>query len=342
MRIALDAMGGDFAPAEVVKGAILAAQELKLQILLVGDEEKIRKEMGSSKSGIEIVHASQVIEMSEHPAAAVRRKRDASMVVAAKLVAEGKADAMISAGNSGAAMAVATMKVGRIPGIERPAIASLFPAKQGATVLLDAGANVDCSPDNLVDFATMGSIYAEQVLDIKKPRVGLLNIGEESTKGNELTRATHELLKMTPLNFVGNIEGRQIFSNTTDVIVCDGFIGNVVLKVGEGLGEYLVNSIKEEIKSSWVHKIAALVLASGLRRIQKRFDYTEYGGAPLLGVKGVCIISHGRSNARAIFAAVRAAKRAVEGDVVGKIQNALENNRQKTDTETQSDNCPKG
>lgn len=323
MRIALDAMGGDFAPTEVVKGAVRAARELDAQIVLVGDQERIRQELGRAPSNIEIVHASQVIEMQEHPAAAVRRKRDASVVVAGLLVAEGKADAMISAGNSGAAMAVALMKIGAIPGIERPAIATLIPSRNGKTVLLDVGAVVDCRPENLLDFATMGGIYAEQVLGISEPRVGLLSIGEEPTKGNELTKATYELLQKASLNFIGNVEGRELFADVADVVVCDGFVGNVVIKVSEGLGEFVVDSVKGEVNQSLFYRLAAMALSPGLKRLKKKVDYAEYGGAPLLGVNGICIISHGRSDSRAIYNAVKAAARAVNADVVGRIRGTL-------------------
>jgi glycerol-3-phosphate acyltransferase PlsX len=215
------------------------------------------------------------------------------------------------------------MKIGRIAGIERPAIATLIPSQHGKTVLLDAGANVDCNPENLVDFATMGSIYAEQVLGIEKPRIGLLSIGEEATKGNELTKNTYTLLQETPINFVGNVEGRHLFADEADVIVCDGFIGNVALKVSEGIGEFLLDSIKREVMRSPLYQFAALLLSPALKRLKRKVDYAEYGGAPLLGVNGICIISHGRSDARAIFNAVRAATVAVDSDVVGRIKNAL-------------------
>lgn len=317
MRIAIDAMGGDYAPLEIVKGAVEAAEKDGVEGVLVGDQDQIKQELAKYPSArIQIKHASEVVQMDEHPANAIRRKPDSSIVVAAGMVVSGEADAIVSAGNTGAAMAVATLKFGRIPGIARPAIAALVPTSKGKAVLLDGGANVDCSVDNLMQFAVMGREYAERVLKLSNPRVGLLSIGEEPSKGNELTKACHAQLTKSDLHFIGNVDGKDVFRGAADVIICDGFAGNLVLKIAEGMAEFLLANLKEEINKSVIYKAGVLMLSPALKRARNHLDYAEYGGAPLLGVNGVCIISHGRSNARAIRNAIKAAAIAVENNVV--------------------------
>jgi phosphate acyltransferase len=326
MRIAIDAMGGDNAPAEIVKGAVNAAELYGVDVTLVGDEQAITRVLPKSISAgsrIEIRHTSEAIGMRE-PAAAFRTKKDSSLVVCADMVSDGHAQAMISAGNTAAAMAVATFKLGRIQGIERPAIATQLPALRGQTILIDAGANADCEVANLLQFALMGSIYADKVLGIQSPRVALLSIGEEECKGNELTKMTHTMLRESGLNFVGNVEGRHLFAGEADVIVCDGFTGNVALKSAEGLGEYVLGLIKEELRKHPLARIPLVFLAPAFRRLKQRIDYSEYGGAPLLGVNGVCIIGHGRSDAKAVSNAVRVAMVAVEQGVITSISTSLQ------------------
>lgn len=318
-------MGGDYAPAEIVKGAAQGSKLYGVDVILVGDEAKIKRCLPpefANSSSVTIRHAADAIGMGEH-AAAVRTKKDASVVVAACMVKEGKADAMVSVGNTAAAMAVATLRLGRISGIDRPAIASIMPSASGGTVMLDAGAVVDCSVEQLKQFALMGNVYAERVLSIKRPRVGLLSVGEEKSKGNDVIRAAHEVLTATPINFIGNVEGRDLFSGTADVIVTDGFAGNVALKTAEGLAEYLKNVIRGELHSHPLAYIPLALLMPFLSRLKKKLDYSEYGGAPLLGLNGVCIIGHGRSKARAVANAVRAAREATSGGVVKAIQSAV-------------------
>lgn len=327
MKIAVDAMGGDFAPVEIVKGAVDACAHFGLPVILVGDQDLIRRELKKYPATglpIEIRHASEVVEMDEHPANAIRRKSDSSIVVAAGLVSNQEAQAMVSAGNTGAAMAVATLKIGRIAGIDRPAIGALLPTINGKTVMLDAGANVDCSVENLLQFAIMGSEYAKRVLKVSNPRVGLLSIGEEPTKGNEVTKATNARLRASNLNFVGNVEGKDVFRGAADVVVCDGFVGNVVLKVSEGMAEFVLDCLRQALQSNTAAKLGALLVKPALRRAKAGFDYAEYGGAPLLGVNGVCIICHGRSNSRAITNAIRAAADAIENDIVRSIGLSLQ------------------
>jgi glycerol-3-phosphate acyltransferase PlsX len=330
VRIAVDAMGGDRAPDAIVTGALLAAADPKLEITLVGRQESVEPLLmragkvargAVARQQVRIVHAAEVIGMDEPPAQAVRRKKDASVVVCAELVRAGEADAFVSAGHSGACMAAALRKLGRIPGVDRPAIATELPSLSpaGRVVVLDAGANPDCDPHNLLQFAVMGSIYAEEVLGIRHPKVGLLSNGEEDCKGNELTRATFPLLAEAPICFAGNIEGRELFNGKADVVVCDGFTGNVLLKVGEGVAELLERMVKEELaRAPWL-KLPGLFIAPALKRIRRRTHYASYGGAPLLGVNGVCIISHGRSNPTAMANAIRAAGEAACHDIVAKI-----------------------
>lgn len=327
MKVAIDAMGGDLAPREIVLGAIEAVKELDCEIVLVGDENKIAPLLAEynnsvSETKISIHHASEVIEMHEHPGAAVRKKKDASVVVATRLVKERQCDVVISAGSTGAAVAAALFGLGRIKGIERPTIATPIPNLTGATMLLDSGANVDSKPIHLVQSAIMGSIYAQYILNIDNPRVGLLNIGEEETKGNEQTLATYPLLKeLHTINFIGNVEGRDIPKGTVDVVVCDGFVGNVVLKLGEGLASTIMQLIKEAVKNSGIlTKLASIMVLPALKGLKKKLDYAEYGGAPLLGVDGGFIICHGSSKAKAIKNAIRVAKEFTEQKVVEHIR----------------------
>jgi len=329
MRIAVDAMGGDHGPAMVAQGVFDAAHQLNARFFLVGDAGQLEAERARAKPyphNVEIVPSTQVIEMRDRPTFAFKRKPDASVVVAARLVKEQKAEALVTIGNTGAAMAVSLLTLGRIEGIDRPAIAALLPSRKGRTVvLLDAGATVDCDPNNLYEFALMGSVYAEHVVGISEPRVGLLSNGEESSKGNDLVKRTHTMFQQVmseyrPFNFIGNVEGRDIFRGDVDVAVCDGFIGNVLLKTGEGVAEMVTDLMREELTSRMWMLPLVRPLMPALRRLRGRIDYAEHGGAPLLGVNGVCIIGHGRSNAVAIANACRAAERAVRSDIVETIR----------------------
>jgi glycerol-3-phosphate acyltransferase PlsX len=325
MNIAIDAMGGDHAPDEIVAGALRAANEFSSSLTLVGDEAVLRRLLSQNgrHSYIRIHHASETIQMGESPLAAIRKKKDASICVAVDLVARGEAQAVLSAGDTGAAMAAATLKLGRLAGIDRPAIATVLPTVSGHTVLLDAGANVDCKPSMLAQFAVMGSIYAQCLFNLPAPQVGLLSIGEEDTKGNEVTKAAFKLLSEAPINFVGNVEGRDVGLGTVDVVVCDGFVGNILLKVAEGYAQYFVQLMREELTRSLWSKIAAHLLKPAFQRMKQRADYSEYGGALLLGVNGVCIIAHGSSQARAIASAVRVAQQMVEANVVQRVRDSL-------------------
>lgn len=303
-------MGGDYAPLEIVKGCILATKELGYKIYLVGDKNQISRILETSGEGenplLEIVHAEEKIEMNEPPSN-VLRKKNSSLYVAAMLVRKGEADGLVSAGNTGAVLAVGKFIVGAEEEVERPAIGVALPNPKGKTVLIDVGANVDCKPRHLVQFAVMGHTYAQEMLGIKNPRVGILSIGEEEGKGNELVKETYPILKNTKLNFKGNAEGRDIYSGTFDVIVCDGFVGNVILKASESLGFAVVHLIKEEIKKNWLAKLGALLMMPALNNFRKKADFAEYGGIPLLGAKKPVIITHGRANAKAIKNAVRVA-----------------------------------
>jgi glycerol-3-phosphate acyltransferase PlsX len=313
MRIALDAMGGDLGPEVTISGAAAFAKASGATVLLVGDPNHIEPlALQHDTDKLTIVPAMQTIDMDDHPVQAVRRKTDSSLVVAAKLVRQGKADAFVSAGNTGAAMAAAFLHMGRIPGIERPAIASPMPAKAGETIILDVGANVDCRPQHLLQFAGMGYAYMQKVRGISDPTIGLLNIGTEVSKGNELTTKTYKLLEDSGWNFVGNIEGREVFSGRANVIVCDGFVGNIVLKVAEGLAGLVLDTMMEEFASSKVTESVGLLARSAFQRLKQNLDYTEYGGAPLLGVDGVAIICHGSSDAMAIRNALSVAEDAVQ------------------------------
>jgi glycerol-3-phosphate acyltransferase PlsX len=329
MRIAVDAMGGDHGPAHVAEGVFDVARHLNAHFLLVGDAAVLEAERGKVRpcpQNVEIVPSTQVIEMTDQPTIAYRKKPDASVVVAARLVKEKKADALVTIGNTGAAMAVSLLTLGRIRGIDRPAIAIPLPSSTGRpVVLLDAGATVDCDPNNLYEFALMGSVYAEQVLGIENPRVGLLSNGEEDSKGNDLVKRTRALFQQVtavdePFNFIGNVEGRDVFRGNVDVAVCDGFVGNMVLKTGEGVAEMVEGLLRQELTSHFWRKALVAPLRPALRRMRSRLDYAEYGGAPLLGVNGVCIIGHGRSNAHAVANACRAAERAIRHNIVETIR----------------------
>lgn len=310
-------MGGDLAPHAVVAGVVAAARTLPgADIVLVGDEETVRAclaTQGAVPANVTVRHASQTIDMCEAPGAAIRHKRDSSIVVGMRMVRDGQAHAIISAGSSGAMMTGAMLILKAQPGIDRPAIATLLPTKRGHAILLDAGATVDCRSDHLVQFAHLGSAYAASVFERPSPRVGLLSIGEEPSKGDELTKETHKLLLATEgINFIGNVEPKEVIQGDVDVVVCDGFVGNLMLKTAEGFGELIMSSIKREICRGWVSRLAAFMLKPAFMRVKRLLDYAEYGGMELLGVNGVVVISHGRSNAHAIENAVRVAARAAQ------------------------------
>lgn len=319
MRIAVDAMGGDTGPRVVVPGAIDAAKARpgELKLLLVGREEEIRPLLGDvDPQWVEIIHASENIEMNEAPAQAIRNKKDSSIAVALRLIREGRADAVVSAGNTGAMVAGSLLTIGRLHGISRPAISTLWPNKQHGAVVLDVGANHECTPKNLVQFAIMGSVFSRYHAGVAKPRVGLLNIGEEKSKGNDLVRESHALLEKDPrIHFVGNVEGRDVFDGAADVVVCDGFVGNVILKFSESIYSFLAHLVKDEIRRGTMAKAGALLMKPAFGSVRARLDYAEYGGAPLLGVKGVVIISHGKSSRRAIRNAILVAAKSVNANV---------------------------
>lgn len=326
MRIALDAMGGDHAPAAPVEGAVSAAREFGVEVLLVGDQAVIQAELSKHDTtglSLRVIHASQRMEMDE-PSSSVRKKRDSSIWVATELVKRGEAEAVLSAGHTGAAMASAFLVLGPLRGVERPAIAALLPTLRGAAVLLDVGACVDCRPRQLVQFAIMGSEYAKRVLGNPNPSVGLLSIGEEDSKGNDVTREAFRLLQAGPLHFIGNLEGRDVYSGAADVIVCDGFIGNVALKISEGLADALTRLLKREVAATALGRLGFLLLRPAFARFRTRIDYAEYGGAPLLGVNGICIICHGRSSSRAIKNAMRVAKTLADQQINEHIQRDIE------------------
>ena len=304
-------MGGDHAPQVNIEGAVQTVQESDdTEVILVGDETAIRKELKGRKykaERISVVHASQVVEMHESPTVAIRKKRDSSIRVGVGLVKAGKADAFVSAGHSGVVMGTSLLLLGMSKGVDRPAIATLMPTLRDTFVLLDVGANVDCKPENLQQFALMGNIYCKLVLGRENPKVGLLSIGEEDVKGNELTKEAFKLIRQSSINFIGNIEGKDIFTGAADVVVCDGFTGNIALKISEGLAEVILKMLKREISNVTAGKIGYLMLKPAIRNFKKRTDYDEYGGAPLLGINGTSIISHGRSSAKAIRNALRVA-----------------------------------
>ncbi len=322
MKIAIDAMGGDHAPMEPVKGAVDALKHIDAQIVLIGDEGKIRHELNKYEydtTRIEIVHTTEVITGEDKPVTAIKKKKDSSMVVGLLKLKDEEYDALISAGNTGALLAGGLLRVGRIKGIDRPALCSVYPTRSGMAILADAGANSDCKPRNLLEFGIMGSLYAQNVLGIDSPRVGLANIGHEEGKGNALVIESYDLLKDANLNFIGNVEARDIPAGATDVIVCDGFTGNIILKLSEGVVKSFTSMIKEIFVKSPLTKIAALLVKNGLGEMKKSMDYTEYGGAPLLGVKGLVVKAHGSSNAKAFMNAIRYAEKTAASGVIDKI-----------------------
>jgi glycerol-3-phosphate acyltransferase PlsX len=327
MKIALDAMGGDYAPDVTVAGAIEAVSEYDVEVILVGDRERLSEVLRDKRypaSRISIFHASEVAGMDEAPVAVLRKKKDSSIRKAVELVKTGKADAAVSAGHSGVAMAMALFLLGKVPGVDRPAIAAIMPSLTGHFVLLDAGANVDCKPENLLEFAYMGNAYYKAIFNEPAPKVALLSIGEEDTKGNELTKEAFKLLKGSKgFNFTGNIEGKDVFAGHADVIVCDGFVGNIVLKTSEGLAETIIKMLKREIANVATGKLGYLMIKPAIRNFKKRTDYDEYGGAPLLGINGTCIISHGRSSARALKNAIKYASEMAKQRVHENIATAL-------------------
>lgn len=327
MKIAIDAMGGDHAPKEIVLGAMKALDTYKdLYITLVGDENKI-KAYTKEHERLAIIHTEEVISGTDEPVRAVRRKKNSSMVLAAKEVSEGRADACISAGNTGALMAAGLFVVGRIEGIERPALAPTLPTIGGeGFVLLDVGANAEAKPDHLVQYALMGSIYSQKVRGIEKPRVGLLNIGTEEKKGNDLTKHTYEMLQNTDIHFIGNVEARDLLSGVADVVVTDGFTGNMVLKTIEGTAMSVIKMLKSALMSSFKTKVAAAILKPDLMKIKAQMDYSEYGGAGLFGLKAPVIKAHGSSDANAVFNAVRQARDMIQHQVTDTIRQAVEKN----------------
>src|SRR5437867_2831578 len=327
MKIAVDAMGGDFGPAVVVEGAVAASREFGLASVLVGDKAAIEREIGRLRAQdlpLSVRHASQVVGMAEPPSQALRRKRDSSLRVAAELVKEGECDALVSAGNTGAAMAIGMFALGVLPGVDRPAIAAALPSLSGYTVLIDAGANVDPKPRHLFQFAVMGHVYARDIIGKDHPRVGLLSVGEEEGKGNELTREAFEQLRGSSLNFIGNVEGRDIYNGRCDVVVTDGFTGNVCLKISESLAEMLTAMMREELTRDMRSKVGAALVVPAFQRCKRRIDSTEMGGAPLLGIDGAAIICHGASPVKAIKNAVRVARDWAKAGVNEHIKAALE------------------
>ena len=326
MNIALDAMGGDRAPAEPVAGALLANRELGLQVTLVGDPKLLQAELerhGPVPAGIRVEPASEAIAMDETPVQAVRQKKDASINVAMELVKRGEADAFVSAGNTGAVMASAMLHLKRVPGIERPAIGAMAPYTERGMLVLDVGANAECKPSYLVQFAHMGSVYMEKVLGVARPRVALLNIGVEASKGNDLTQEVYTRLQASPLNFVGNVEADGLHHGPADVLVTDGFTGNVAVKVTEGVADFIFDLLKSSLTSKLRYRLATLILRPALRDVRSHIDYSEYGGAPLLGVNGVVTVAHGRADSQAMRSALRVAQEAVAGGMLDGLRDAL-------------------
>lgn len=332
MKIIIDAMGGDYAPQAPVKAAVKAADELGVEIILVGKTDVVEKELSKyayDNNKISITHADELISNHEEPAKAVRSKKNASVVVAARMLRNGEGDAMLSMGNTGALLASGLLIVGRIKGVLRPALATLLPSAKGPKMLIDAGANTNCKAENLVQFGIMGSIYMKNVLGIENPTVGLMSNGEEEGKGDELTKETFPLLKNAPVNFIGNIEGRDVMEGTADVITCDGFVGNVILKTVEGMGHVVSQKVKGIFMKGLLTKLGALFVMKGLNEFKQTMDYREYGGAPLLGTKRPVIKGHGSSDAKAVFSAIYQAKKFVETNVIDEIVkniNCMEDN----------------
>lgn len=339
MKIVIDAMGGDNAPRSTVEGAVLALKNFPVEIVLTGDKEKIERALESyeyDKSRLEIIHTTQKIENEDKPVKAIRSKKDSSMVVGLNLVKEKKADGIVSAGNTGALLAGGLFVLGRLKGIDRPALCSYLPTREGVSILIDAGANADCKPQNILEFGMMGSAYAQGVLKLQNPKVGIVNIGAEEGKGNELTKKAYELLKENTIdiNFVGNVEARDIPSGDVDVIVCDGFTGNVVLKLTEGVAMTMFSMLKSAFTKNTVTKLGALLSKGGLMDMKKRLDYKEYGGAPFMGVDGCLIKAHGSSDSKAIMNAVRQAIAFNEGNVLENIKSSLRKIREDENDES--------
>jgi glycerol-3-phosphate acyltransferase PlsX len=336
MKIAVDAMGGDNAPQAIVAGAVEAARDFRVGIILVGVEQVVREELDKYTQAkalpIEIRNATEVVDMLDSPATVFRRKKDSSIRVANELVKSGEAAAVFSAGHTGAAMSTSLFVLGRVEGVERPAIATFMPTTRGTSIILDVGANVDCKPNHLLQFAIMGEVYAKYLLKNPNPRVGLLSIGEEETKGNELTKEAFKLLTETSLNFIGNVEGRDVMSGKADVVVCDGFIGNVVLKVSEAVAEAVGLFLKDAIEKSLSSKLGYLLMRPAFRSLKQKVDYAEYGGAPLVGINGISIISHGRSSGLAVKNAIRAAADLAVSEVNKHIREDIEKNMELTRT----------
>ena len=327
MKIAVDAMGGDHGLVPIVEGAWEAVKESDLEVILVGDEPQIKEQLGRlgcSDSRVSVHHAPQVVGMHETPASVARKKRDSSVWVATELVKQGSAGAVVSAGNTGASMVAAFFVFGVIKGVERPAIAATLPTLRGTAVMLDVGANVDCTARHIEQFALMGNEYSKHVFGKPDPRIGLLSIGQEDTKGNEVTKEALKLLKTSPLNFIGNIEGRDVYSGAADVVVCDGFIGNVALKISEGVADTIKKILLKEIATSRLGRIAYVFLAGPLLRLKRRMDYAEFGGAPLLGVNGISVVCHGRSSSKAIKNAILRAKSLTASRLIDMIQQDVE------------------
>lgn len=327
ITIAVDAMGGDYAPDEIIKGAIAAAQKNIANIMLVGDKKRINlyleKENKTTRDLVEVVHTDEFIDMYEAPTQAIKKKKKASLVIAADLVVEGQAQGMVSAGNTGAVMEVALFNLGRIQGIKRPALVTFLPSLGKISMMLDSGANADCKPEYLLQFAQMGQIYAQEVIGIDNPRIGLLNIGSEPIKGNSLVLAAYELLSNSNLNFIGNIEIRDFLWGKAEVAVCDGFVGNMVLKSAEAAAELLENLLRAEVNHSLKNKLGALILKPAFRNLRKKLDHSEHGGALFLGLKHICIKSHGRAKSKTIFNAVRMAVKSIENKVIEAIQDSV-------------------
>ena len=327
MRIAIDAMGGDHGVVPVIEGAVQAAKEFDLELVLVGNQDQLRSELDRLKCAdprLTIRHAAQTVGMHESPTQVARKKRNSSIWIATSLVKSGEAEAVVSAGNTGATMVSAFFLLGAIKGVERPAIAATLPTLQGTAVMLDVGATVDCTAQQLYQFGIMGHEYGKHLLGKATPRVGLLSIGQEDTKGNEVTKEAFRLLRESSMNFIGNLEGRDVYSGAADVIVCDGFMGNVSLKISEGLAEAMKKMLMKEIVASRFGRLSFLILAGPLMRLRRRTDYAEFGGAPLLGVNGISMICHGRSSSKAIKNAIRRAQRLAEGGMIELIQRDIE------------------
>jgi len=332
MKIAVDVMGGDYAPQAIVEGAVQAAKVAKGRygIVLVGKESDIKEELtrlgAKGMPGIEIVNASEVIEMHDSATEAIKKKKDASMVVATRIQKAGEVQAVVSAGNTGAFMATSLLNLGRLKGVNRPGLGSFIPNEKGMSVVIDVGANAECKPINLLQFGIMGSLYVRHIFDTQNPRVGLLSIGEEETKGNNLTREAHQLLKNSSLNFIGNVEGRDILKGTAEVVVCDGFVGNIVLKFAESIVGMLKNTIKKSIGKNILSNLGAILMRPAFRQLSKLMDYQEYGGVPLLGVNGVSIVCHGSSSPKAIRNAIREAEKMVNRNVNRLIEAEIKKN----------------